>query len=140
MTFTVEIEQEKDGRWIAEIPQLPGTMAYGRTARRPCRASKRWRYVFLLSASSMVNLRQSSKKSFRLQLHEPMGLCEGSQGFGGVAAHRLDNQSALGGLAARIEFSPGWPDVVFAFHDAEEIGPRMLARVAKRTGLTPGDL
>lgn len=26
----------------------------------------------------------------------------------------------------------GWPDVVFAFHDAEEIGPRMLARLAKR--------
>ena len=40
----------------------------------------------------------------------------------------------------RILSRPGWPDVVFAFHDAEEIGPRMLARVAKRTGLTPGDL
>jgi predicted RNA binding protein YcfA (HicA-like mRNA interferase family) len=35
---------------------------------------------------------------------------------------------------------PGWPDFVFAFHDGEEIGPRMLARVAKRTGLTPDDL
>lgn len=35
---------------------------------------------------------------------------------------------------------PEWPDVVFAFHDSEEIGPRMLARVAKQTGLTPGDL
>ncbi len=35
---------------------------------------------------------------------------------------------------------PGWPDVVFAFHDAEEIGPRMLARLAKKTGLTPRDL
>jgi len=35
---------------------------------------------------------------------------------------------------------PGWPDVVFAFHDREEIGPRMLARIAKRTGLTPDDL
>jgi hypothetical protein len=30
--------------------------------------------------------------------------------------------------------------VVFAFHDAEEIGPRMLARIAKRSGLTPADL
>ena len=35
---------------------------------------------------------------------------------------------------------PGWPDVVFAFHDGEEIGPRMLARIAKVTGLTPDDL
>jgi predicted RNA binding protein YcfA (HicA-like mRNA interferase family) len=34
---------------------------------------------------------------------------------------------------------PGWPDVVFAFHDQEEIGPRMLARIAKVTGLKPKD-
>ena len=34
----------------------------------------------------------------------------------------------------------GWPDYVFAFHDSEEIGPRMLARVAKHTGLKPEDL
>lgn len=35
---------------------------------------------------------------------------------------------------------PGWPDYVFAFHDGEEIGPRMLARLAKHTGLHPEDL
>lgn len=35
---------------------------------------------------------------------------------------------------------PGWPDVIFAFHDNEEIGPQMMARIAKRTGLTPDDL
>jgi predicted RNA binding protein YcfA (HicA-like mRNA interferase family) len=35
---------------------------------------------------------------------------------------------------------PNWPDVVFAFHDNEEIGPKMLARVAKVTGLKPEDL
>ena len=34
----------------------------------------------------------------------------------------------------------GWPDVVFAFHDREEIRPKMLARLAKHTGLTPQDL
>ena len=27
----IEIEQEEDGRWIAEIPELPGVMAYGAT-------------------------------------------------------------------------------------------------------------
>lgn len=32
------------------------------------------------------------------------------------------------------------PDFVFAFHDGEEIGPRMLARIAKHTGLKPEDL
>ena len=35
---------------------------------------------------------------------------------------------------------PGWADVVFAFHDNDEIGPRMLARIAKSTGLKPNDL
>ena len=33
-----------------------------------------------------------------------------------------------------------WADVVFAFHDNEELGPKMLARVAKVTGLKPEDL
>ncbi len=32
------------------------------------------------------------------------------------------------------------PDFVFAFHDKDEIGPRMLSRIAKRTGLDPSDL
>ena len=34
----------------------------------------------------------------------------------------------------------GWPDFVFAFHDAEEVGPRMLARIAKHTGIKPSDM
>lgn len=34
----------------------------------------------------------------------------------------------------------GWPDFVFAFHDGEKIGPRMLARISKHTGLAPKDL
>ena len=33
-----------------------------------------------------------------------------------------------------------WPDFVFAFHDGDEIGARMLARVAKHPGLTADDL
>ena len=35
---------------------------------------------------------------------------------------------------------PGWPDVVFAFHSSEEIGPVMLSEISKRTGLRPEDL
>ena len=34
----------------------------------------------------------------------------------------------------------GWQDVVFAFHDNEEVGPKMLSRIAKVTGLKPEDL
>jgi predicted RNA binding protein YcfA (HicA-like mRNA interferase family) len=35
---------------------------------------------------------------------------------------------------------PGWPDLVFAFHEGDEIGPRMLARLGKHSGLRPDDL
>lgn len=32
MNFTLEFEQETDGRWLAEVPELPGVMAYGASA------------------------------------------------------------------------------------------------------------
>jgi predicted RNase H-like HicB family nuclease len=31
MKLAIETEQETDGRWLAEVPGLPGTMAYGQT-------------------------------------------------------------------------------------------------------------
>jgi predicted RNase H-like HicB family nuclease len=30
--FKVEIEREEDGRWLAEVPELPGVLAYGDSA------------------------------------------------------------------------------------------------------------
>lgn len=35
---------------------------------------------------------------------------------------------------------PGYQNYVFSFHDGDEVGPRMLARIAKHTGLRPEDL
>jgi predicted RNase H-like HicB family nuclease len=32
MNFTIECEQEQDGRWLAEVPQLPGVLSYGQSA------------------------------------------------------------------------------------------------------------
>jgi predicted RNA binding protein YcfA (HicA-like mRNA interferase family) len=40
----------------------------------------------------------------------------------------------------RILQRDGFPDCVFAFHEGDEIGPRMMARIARQTGLTPDDL
>ena len=31
MPLTIEVEQEEDGRWLAEVPELPGVLAYGLT-------------------------------------------------------------------------------------------------------------
>jgi predicted RNA binding protein YcfA (HicA-like mRNA interferase family) len=49
---------------------------------------------------------------------------------------RLKRQSS----SHRILSRDGWADVVFAFHDDVEIGPKMLAKIAKKTGLTLDDL
>ncbi len=46
---------------------------------------------------------------------------------------------ATGG-SHRILAREGWPDLVWAFHDGDEIGPKMMARIAKRSGLIPEDL
>lgn len=44
------------------------------------------------------------------------------------------------GTSHKVLSRSGWADIVFAFHDNDEIGPKMLARIAKRTGLNPEDL
>jgi predicted RNA binding protein YcfA (HicA-like mRNA interferase family) len=44
------------------------------------------------------------------------------------------------GTSHRILQRPGWHDYTFSFHDGEELGPRMIARIAKHTGLKPNDL
>lgn len=44
------------------------------------------------------------------------------------------------GGSHRVLERPGYPDYVFAFHDGTEIGPQMLARIAKHTGLKPSNL
>lgn len=44
------------------------------------------------------------------------------------------------GGSHRVLERVGWPDYVYAFHDGDEIGPRMLVRIARHTGLNPDDL
>jgi predicted RNA binding protein YcfA (HicA-like mRNA interferase family) len=44
------------------------------------------------------------------------------------------------GGSHRVLSRPGWDDYVFEFHESEEIGPVMLKRIAKHTGLTPDDM
>ena len=51
-------------------------------------------------------------------------------------AWEVKRQSASHRILTRV----GWQDVVSAFHDGDETGPRMLARIAKHTGLCPEDL
>jgi predicted RNA binding protein YcfA (HicA-like mRNA interferase family) len=65
------------------------------------------------------------------------------------SAKARDVLRALGGIGWKVKRQSGshktlardgYPDFVFAFHDRDEIGPKMLARLSKHTGLTPEDL
>lgn len=103
MNFDIECEQEDDGRWLAEVPQLPGVLAYGITRDEA------------MAKAQVLALRVLAERLEHGQIKRQSG------------SHRTLSRS-------------GRPDFVFAFHDAEEIGPKMLARIAKHTGLTPEDL
>jgi hypothetical protein len=70
-------------------------------------------------------------------LHEQVGIRKGQ-----ATAGRLAPDGEIGwqkGSHRRLKRT-GWPNYTFAFHDNEEIGPELLARIAKQTGLTPEDL
>ncbi|MDE2230198.1 MAG: type II toxin-antitoxin system HicA family toxin [Alphaproteobacteria bacterium] len=56
------------------------------------------------------------------------------------ALHRIGWALKRQSGSHRVLSRPGWQDIVFAFHDGDELGPRILARLAKRTGLRPEDL
>ena len=45
-----------------------------------------------------------------------------------------------GGTSHKVLQREGRPNYVFAFHDGDEIGPRMMARIARKTELKPEDL
>jgi len=38
--YAIEVEQEEDGRWIADVPELPGVMAYGQTREEAVRRAQ----------------------------------------------------------------------------------------------------
>jgi len=58
---------------------------------------------------------------------------------GGAAAYRLAHQAGIGVAPNAVPAGPVGRGF-HAFHDREEVGPTMLARIVRQTGLTPEDL
>ena len=84
MKFVIEHEREDDDRWLAEVPQLPGVLAYGRAATRQWRALKFWRYAFLPNAWNMVKAGRNQFPSL-WQRREPMALDQGASRLRSIA-------------------------------------------------------
>lgn len=60
MTFVIELEQETDGRWIADIPQLPGCLVYGQS---PEDAARRVKALALRVLAERLETEQGDMKS-----------------------------------------------------------------------------
>jgi predicted RNase H-like HicB family nuclease len=52
MRLTIEFEQETDGRWIAEVPELPGVLVYGQTRNE---AAQRARALALHTIADQID-------------------------------------------------------------------------------------
>jgi predicted RNase H-like HicB family nuclease len=130
MHLTVEFDRETDGRHIAEVLELPGCLAYGRS---------RTEVESLVRALALHILADQVTSGER----DPDDIADLLFDWSATKARRV--------LAAlkRIGWSEnsnrslereGWGSYTFSFHDDQEIGPVMLAKIAQRTGLIPEDL
>jgi predicted RNase H-like HicB family nuclease len=63
MQLTLEYEQEQDGRWLAEVPQLPGVMAYGAT---PAEAMVKAQALALRALAERLEDKESSPLSISM--------------------------------------------------------------------------
>ena len=59
--FSIETEQETDGRWIAEIPEVPGALAYGKTKEEA--VSKAYAIALRVVADNVEESHQDPPKS-----------------------------------------------------------------------------
>jgi predicted RNA binding protein YcfA (HicA-like mRNA interferase family) len=136
MNFRIETEQEDDGRWIAEVVDLPGVLVYASTLDEA-----------ILKAQSLGIAdprREDRQRCGTLASPYDFFPCSMTHWPSKKPRRVLASLLRIGCTVKRetagshkILSRPGWPDYVFAFHDSVEIGPRMLARIAKRFFAAP---
>ena len=64
MEFHIEYEQEEDGRWLAEVPEMPGALAYGATAEE---AMSRAEALALRALAEQLETRESRPQAFSIR-------------------------------------------------------------------------
>ncbi|MBA3061226.1 MAG: type II toxin-antitoxin system HicB family antitoxin [Nitrospirae bacterium] len=71
MNLIIEIEQEEDGRWIAEVPDLPGVLAYGHTREE---AIARVKTLSLRVLSDRIENGETVPVPFQMKVCKELGL------------------------------------------------------------------
>lgn len=65
MDYTIEVEQEADGRWLAEVPELPGVLAYGATMNQ---AQSKAEALALRVLAERLESQESQPQAIRIHL------------------------------------------------------------------------
>ncbi len=65
MDYTIEVEQETDGRWLAEVPELPGVLAYGATMNQ---AQSKAEALALRVLAERLESQESQPQAIRIHL------------------------------------------------------------------------
>jgi predicted RNase H-like HicB family nuclease len=94
MSFRVEIEQENDGRWIEEVIDLPGVLAYGNTAEEAQAKVQALALRVVADRLEPVKLALSSLLSL-LRPHEPVVQHACPACLGCTSSNRLKHQTTI---------------------------------------------
>jgi len=137
--MNIELEREEDGRWVAEVPDLPGAMVYRQTREE---ALAKVEALALRILADRIEYGENGSRTQRNVRRPSMNRWPPRKArLVLTALTRIGWRIKRRGKGSyRLLERPGWPDDTFAFHAGEEIGPRMMARIARGTGLTPEDL
>ena len=112
MTFQVELEREADGRWIAEVTDLPGVLAYGATQDE---AQAKVQALALRVMAERLEHGEAGPQLLDISFERRDQLAEhqGAEGARSAAAYRLDRKASIGfashafsGRLARLRYSP----------------------------------
>lgn len=101
MNLHVETEQENDGRWIAEVPEIPGAMSYGPTQVEAVAKAKALALRVLADRLEHGEAVPEMSNVFPSR-HEPMAEHQGAPGLGCAVARRLENQTRARRLASHL--------------------------------------
>lgn len=138
MNLNVQCEREEDGRWLAEVRELPGVLTYGASADEAMAKAQILALRVLAERLGCGESRPSRSRSRSLPRREPVALDEGSPGSRGARSWRLAGQPAIR-LSSHTR-PVGLARLRVRVPRRGAIGPRVLARIAEHTGLKHEDL
>jgi predicted RNase H-like HicB family nuclease len=101
LNFTLECAQEIDGLWIAEVPELPGVLAYGSSSAA---AIARAEFLALRVIADRLENGESKPVSIHFLfhfLHEQLALSQSKERMSSLAVHWMESQAS-----ARISQDP----------------------------------